>query len=94
VVEEPTAQQSDAEVHVTLERTLLCPVTGSGELDTAQEFPSQRSIRVCPPLDPTAQHWDADRHVTPERAPLVMGEVAMIQEFPSQRSINVRLVLL
>jgi hypothetical protein len=41
----PTAQQSDADPHVTPKRT-LDRVLVLGELTMAHEVPSQRSIRV------------------------------------------------
>ena len=62
---EPTAQQSDADVHVTPRRS-PAPVD---ELTIDHEVPSQRSIRPFwePKFheSPIAQHSDAEAHVTP-----------------------------
>ena len=42
----PTAQQSDAEVHVTSERKLSCVVLALGELTMDHAVPFQCSISV------------------------------------------------
>jgi hypothetical protein len=91
----PTAQQSDADTHVTPEMTLACVLLTFGELTAAHDVPFQRSVRVCwtRPVDPTVQHSDAVTQVTPDRAlssPTAgLGAATMVHTTPFQRSTRV-----
>ena len=93
----PTAQQSDAETHVTPNRRLFCEPRRVGEVTIAHEVPFHRSMSVssglAPVKAPTAQQSDADTHATSSRTlfavGLVLAEVTMAHEAPSQCSMSV-----
>src|SRR4029077_9632067 len=94
--EVPTAQQSDADTHVTPLRRLPCEASGMAEVTRAHEVPSQCSMSACSaPLKkaPTAQQSDADAHATPNRLLFcvaeVLAEVTSAHEVPSQCSMSV-----
>src|ERR1700737_504310 len=82
---EPTAQQADADTHVTPERELLWVVLELGELTMAHEVPSHRATRVGRygpgSSPPTAQQSAADTHVTPKKmlvVALALGEALLL----------------
>src|ERR1700730_5266833 len=96
----PTAQQSDADAHVTPRRLLPCPgcvVLVLGELTMAHEVPFQCSTSVWSLLaweKPTDQQSAAgDIPGTLVRrlytVVLVLGELTIAHEVPSQRSTSV-----
>ena len=93
----PTAQQSDADTHVTAASELFAVVLEFGEGIMDHDVPSHRSISVWYTLplhtDPTAQQSEADGHATASkellvRSALTSGAVWIAHEVPSHRSIN------
>jgi hypothetical protein len=90
----PTAQQSEADVHVT-PYSKLHPSTG-GTGTNVQDIPSHRITSgrtVSVQLYPTAQQSDAETHVTSNstlsRLVPSLGEGTIVHELPSHRRINV-----
>src|SRR5437762_2839880 len=95
----PTAQQSEAELHVTPKRRLDSVTLVLGEVTMDHAVPFQCSVSVWETLassqyPPTAQQSDAEEHVTPASrlacGGLALGEVTMDHLVPFQCSMSVR----
>src|SRR5262245_66319777 len=93
----PTAQQSEAEVHVTPSRRLYSVALVLGEVTMDHAVPFQCSMSVWETTawskySPTAQQSEAEVHVTPSRrlcsAVLVLGEGTQEQADPVQCAKN------
>src|SRR5262245_43741523 len=94
----PTAQQSEAEVHVTPKRRLYSVALVLGEVTMDHAVPFQCSMSVWETTawskySPTAQQSEAEVHVTPSSrlssVVLVLGEVTKDQAAPFQCATNV-----